>query len=302
MAGCAIAIGPRIKEPAIRPRFRGYAERMNAPDKLAHEALARASQFGSSRTVLADGRGVFIKRRADAPPCFFAAEAHGLALLRESRCLRVPQVWAVDARGIVLEDLGTGRPDPAQWQDAGALLARQHGQHGQYFGLDRDGWCGDSRQSNTPDTDGWRFFAEQRLLPQARRARDAKLLQSDDIAAIEQLCRQLPQRIPEQPASLLHGDLWRANLHACGDGELALIDAGAVHHGWAEADLAMLTLFGQPPHAFFDAYQDESGCAPDWRQRAPIYNLYHLLNHLNLFGLGYLSGVRDALRISTSAP
>ena len=273
---------------------------MSASDKLAHEALASAGQFGASRATLADGRNVFIKRHAAAPAGIFAAEARGLALLRQARCLRVPQVWAVDASGIVLQDLGTGRPDPAQWQRAGVLLARQHAQHGAHFGLERDGWCGDSRQSNTPDTDGWRFFAEQRLLPQARRARDANLLQSDDIAAIERLCRQLPQRIPEQPPSLLHGDLWRANLHACGDGELALIDAAAAHYGWPEADLAMLTLFGEPPQVFFEAYQQESRCDPDWRRRAPIYNLYHLLNHLNLFGTSYLSGVRAVLRISTS--
>nr|WP_051414220.1 fructosamine kinase family protein [Pseudoxanthomonas suwonensis] len=101
--------------------------------------------------------------------------------------------------------------------------------------------------------------------------------------------------VPRQPPSLLHGDLWIANLHPCADGGLALIDAAAAHHGWAEADLAMLTLFGEPPAAFFDAYREASGIDPGWRDRAPLYNLYHLLNHLNLFGGGYLGVVRAVL-------
>ena len=144
--------------------------------------------------------------------------------------------------------------------------------------------------------DGERFFAECRLLPQAWRARDAGLLEPADIAAAEALCARLRERIPAQPPSLLHGDLWSGNLHACTSGSLALVDAAAVHFGWAEADLAMLTLFGEPPSVFFDAYQEACGIDRAWRGRAPLYNLYHLLNHLNLFGAGYLAGVRDALR------
>ncbi|MFO1265619.1 MAG: fructosamine kinase family protein [Rubrivivax sp.] len=69
-----------------------------------------------------------------------------------------------------------------------------------------------------------------------------------------------------------------------------------MHYGWAEADLAMLTLFGEPPAALFAAYEADSGVDAGWRERAPLYNLYHLLNHLNLFGPGYLGDVRAVLR------
>ena len=72
--------------------------------------------------------------------------------------------------------------------------------------------------------------------------------------------------------------------------------AAAVHFGWAEADLAMLTLFGEPPPVFFAAYASESGDGDSWRERAALYNLYHLLNHLNLFGASYLGAVRAVLR------
>lgn len=243
-----------------------------------------------------DGCAVVVKRRRAAPRGFFAMEAHGLELLRRTTTLRVPVVHAVADGCLALEDLGSGRPDRSAWGRAGRNLARLHQCTFDEFGLDRDGWCGDSAQSNTPARDGWQFFAERRLLPQGRRAHDAGRLTTSDVAALEHLCLDLPNRIPAQPASLVHGDLWIANLHGCRGGELALIDAGAVHHGWAEADLAMLTLFGEPPAAFFDAYEGEARIDSGWRTRAAIYNLYHLLNHLNLFGAGYLGGVRSVLR------
>jgi fructosamine-3-kinase len=250
---------------------------------------------GLHRLTLADGGRVVIKRRRTAPTGFFAMEAHGLALLETAGGLRVPRVHAVAEDALVIEDLGRGRADAAAWERAGRGLARQHRCTAAEFGLDRDGWCGDSAQRNTPMRDGWRFFAECRLLPQAQRARDAGLLTAGDILKVERICAELPMRIPKQPPALLHGDLWLGNLHPCADGELALIDAGALHYGWAEADLAMLTLFGQPPASFFDAYQSEAGINDDWRARIPLYNLYHLLNHLNLFGLSYLEAVRGAI-------
>ncbi|MDH5822543.1 fructosamine kinase family protein [Luteimonas sp. RD2P54] len=251
---------------------------------------------GLHRLRLDDGRAVVVKRRRGAPAGFFAMEAHGLRLLGGARALRVAEVVAVADDALVLADLGRGRPDRDAWARAGAALARQHARTGERFGLDRDGWCGDGAQPNTPMDDGWRFFAECRLLPQARRAREAGRLAAADVARIERLCAALPARIPAQPPSLLHGDLWSGNLHPCGDGELALIDAGAAHYGWAEAELAMLTLFGEPPAPFFAAYREAAAADAGWRGRAPVYNLYHLLNHLNLFGSGYLEAVRAALR------
>lgn len=251
---------------------------------------------GLHRLALADGRRAIAKRRRRAPPGFFAAEAYGLVLLADAGGLRVPAVHALDEDVLVIDDLGRGRATPEAWARAGHALARQHGEHAPAFGLDGDGWCGDSPQANTPMTDGWRFFAQCRLWPQARRAAAAGLLSPAQTAALERICSDLRARVPAQPPSLLHGDLWSGNLHACGDGELALIDAGAVHYGWAEADLAMLLLFGEPPAGFFAAYREASGIDPGWRERAPLYNLYHLLNHLNLFGGGYAQAVGAALR------
>ena len=250
---------------------------------------------GLHRLPLADGRCRLVKRRRAAPPGFFAAEARGLALLAGAGGLRVPRVFDVGSGWLAMEDLGSGTPAPGAWVRAGVALARQHARRAARFGLDHDGWCGDSAQANTPMDDGHAFFAQCRLLPQARRARDAGLLDPRDAAAIEALCARLPAQVPAQPPVLLHGDLWTGNLHACADGELALVDAGAAHYGWAETELAMLVLFGAPPHAFFAAYEEAADIDDGWRDRAPLYNLYHLLNHLNLFGSGYLAQVRAVL-------
>jgi len=242
-----------------------------------------------------DGRRAFVKIRHAAPADFFAAEARGLAALAAARTLRVPGVLELARTAIALEDLGSGRAGVAQWHDAGRRLARVHAAPAPTFGFCGGGYCGDSFQDNTTGDDGFTFFSERRLLPQAQRARDAGLLDPLAMRRVEALCNRLRELLPERPPVLIHGDLWIGNLHACDGGELALIDGGAVHHGWAECDLAMLSLFGEPAPAFFAAYEAEAAIGPDWRERAPLLNLYHLLNHLNLFGAGYRGSVLSVL-------
>ena len=250
---------------------------------------------GIHRAVRPDGVRIFVKVRHDMPADFFLAEARGLAVL-SSAPLRVPDVISVWEHGIALEDLGRGRASARDWENAGRGLADLHCSAGERFGLDSRGWCGDSTQDNTPDEDGFHFFAERRLLAQGRRAFDRGLLEHYDMRQLETICARLCEMLPKQPPVRVHGDLWMGNVHACANGELALIDGGAVHYGWAEVDLAMLTLFGEPPASFFCAYETAAKIDKTWRKRAALLNLYHLLNHLNLFGASYLGGVRTVLR------
>jgi fructosamine-3-kinase len=116
-------------------------------------------------------------------------------------------VLALGTDHILLEDLGSGRPAAGFHEAAGRGLARQHARRGAAFGFDGEGWCGDSPQDNTADRDGHRFFAQRRLLPQARRALAAGLLEAGDMRRIEALCSGLPELVPAMPPVLLHGDL-----------------------------------------------------------------------------------------------
>lgn len=260
------------------------------------ERFVLPARNGLHRLALRDGRRAVCKRRGDMPADFFAAEAHGLDTLRDAGGLRVPRVYAQGTDWLLLEDLGQGAPDRDFAALAGAGLARQHRIGGARFGFDRDGYIGDSPQDNRSDRDGHRFFVERRLCPQAARAVRSGTLAPVDAARLERLCARLPQLIPAQPPVLLHGDLWLGNLHCAGDGRPALIDAGAAHYGWAEAELAMLVLFGEPDPQLLRSYAEHAPLAKDWRERVPLYNLYHLLNHLNLFGAGYLPKVQQVLR------
>jgi fructosamine-3-kinase len=142
--------------------------------------------------------------------------------------------------------------------------------------------------------DGLDFFRERRLVPQINWARERGLLTSSDLRLCDTVLDKLGEIIPDQSAVLLHGDLWSGNLITDIHGNPALIDP-AVYYGWAEADLAMTDLFGMYPDSFFAAYQEINPLLPGYRERFSLYNLYHLLNHLNLFGSSYLSGVRGTL-------
>lgn len=262
------------------------------------EALAATSLGGGcinevQRLVLADGRNCILKTQPGCPADFFAAEAAGLRALAGAGA-PVPGVLAVSPQGLLLEDLGCGSPRRDCWEQLAVQLVSAHATTAGEFGWDRDGYIGATPQRNRRDADGYRFFAEQRLLFQAHLAQRQRRLGTRDCDRIATLCARLPELVPAHAPALVHGDLWSGNIHVQRDGRAALLDP-ACHFGWAESDLAMSLLFGELPEAFYAAYQHEAGIGSDWRQRAPVYNLYHLLNHLNLFGAGYLAPVRRVL-------
>lgn len=280
---------------------------MTIPDSLADELAqlgygeirATAAVGGGSineayRLTVADDRLLFAKVHSNPPPGFFEAEAQGLQALAATGTIRVPAVLAVAPGYLVLEWLD-GEPDRDYWTRFGEQLAALHAHTSDWFGFSGDNFCGLTPQPNPKTANGHDFFAEARLLHQGRLARDAGLLDSEDIFRLEAISRRLPEWLPVQPASLIHGDLWRGNSHCGPDGEPVLVDPAA-HYGWHEAELAMTTLFGQFPAQFYQAYESASGCDPHWQDRADLYNLYHLLNHLNLFGGSYRNSVRAILK------
>ncbi|MCB1671253.1 MAG: fructosamine kinase family protein [Gammaproteobacteria bacterium] len=261
---------------------------------LQFEAVAGGCINRTGRLTLSNGRRLFVKYQTKTPADFFAAEAHGLGCLRQATDLRVPAVVHADREFLLLEDLGSGARVGDFWTRLGEGLAQLHRDKHTEFGLERDNYCGLTRQHNPTVRDGFDFFARHRLDELADRARQTGLLENRDRRRLEILAATLRDWLPEQPPVLIHGDLWSGNVHCDGRGNPALIDP-ACYRGWAEAELAMTTLFGGFPESFYQAYEAASAIDPGWRERAPLYNLYHLLNHLLLFGGGYLAQIRSVL-------
>lgn len=161
------------------------------------------------------------------------------------------------------------------------------------YGFDCDNYIGRRRQVNT-GYDSWiGFFRDCRLEPQFQDA--DRYFDREDWKRIGRFLDHIDDILvePEYP-SLLHGDLWSGNVITGNDGGAWLIDP-AVYVGHAEADLAMTELFGGFPQAFYDAYKEAAPLQPGYERRRDVYNLYHLLNHLNMFGRMYLPEVKCVL-------
>lgn len=267
------------------------------PAARQSQAAAGGDIGDSAKVTLTGGRTVFVKRATQAPDDFFPAEARGLEALREAAptdLVRVPEVYHAGPSGLVLEWLEPGPRTADYWEHFGQGLATMHGKSQPYFGFDQDNYCGLTPQPNPKLDDGYEFFAVARLQHQGRLARDSGKLATAECRKLDRLCERLEEWIPLQPPALIHGDLWSGNAHIGPGGEPVLIDPAA-HYGWAEAELSMTTLFGRPPERFYESYREHSHLAADWEERADLYNLYHLLNHLNLFGAGYLGSVKRIL-------
>jgi len=236
---------------------------------------------------------VFLKINQPQAMDLLLAEADGLAAIAGVGACAVPRVLAAGSTRrhafLLLEclDLAGGTTGAAA-ERLGRALARQHQAPQSAFGWNRDNWIGASPQPNPVDADWCRFFSEHRLgfqLELARRNGFGEALGRPGKA----LLRELPELLADhRPApALLHGDLWSGNWGATPTGQPYVFDP-AVYRGDREADIAMTRLFGGFPPAFYQAYQAELPLPDGWQRRSILYNLYHVLNHLNLFGSGYL--------------
>ena len=256
--------------------------------------------------TMRDGTRVFLKTNLKASVGFFQAEANGLSAIRQTKAIKVPQVLALGTDKdhgafLLLEWIESGTQMPGFWEFFGHQLSSMHlaetssfVSNGDY-GLNQDNFIGAKKQVNTP-CDSWIiFFRDCRLIPQFRDV--GHWFGKEDRERITRLLDHLDDFLeePENP-SLLHGDLWFGNFTTSPNGEACLIDP-AVYVGHAEADLAMTELFGGFPRRFYDAYREVNALRPGYEQRRDLYNLYHLLNHLNLFGGSYLPSIRRILKI-----
>ncbi|MGH8250908.1 MAG: fructosamine kinase family protein [Steroidobacteraceae bacterium] len=231
---------------------------------------------------------VFVKRAPLARRWILEAEVDGLARLRATRCLRVPATLAAGCTErdafLVLEWLDLAPGDAGSDERLGLALARLHALRGEAFGLDLDNALGATRQPNGWTHDWIAFWRERRLGFQLQLAAHngyAGRLLDRGRRLLEQLAGFFAGHDPE-PA-LLHGDLWGGNRAMLADATPVLFDP-AVYVGDGECDLAMTRLFGGFGPRFYAAYESVRPAAAGASARRDLYNLYHVLNHLNLFG------------------
>lgn len=232
-------------------------------------------------------------------PAMFEAEAKGLELLRAPGVITIPEVLGAGERGsyqfMVMSFVEQQGRSARYWHMLGERLASLHRVTHSSFGLDHDNYIGSLRQWNKPHASWIDFFIGQRLRVQLALALKDGLLDSGSLLKFEALFKQLPDLLPSEGPSLLHGDLWSGNLITDGKGEPCLIDP-AVYFGHREADLAMTQLFGGFDDAFLDSYHHSFPLTPGFRERFDLYNLYPLLVHVNLFGGSYAGQVNSILK------
>ena len=303
---------------------------------IIQQALGKETAAGGVRPVsggdindaylvtLSDGQKVFLKVNTPGNAAFFSAEREGLAAIRKTNAIGVPEVIAAgvftgggsaagrstgggsaagrskDCSFLIMDYLEAGPRKSDFWERFGRELSAMHrAKTGEWtpggkYGFTQNNFIGAGRQNNSV-CDSWiDFFRECRLERQFKLA--GQYFDSYGRRAMLSLLDHLEEYLvePEYP-SLLHGDLWGGNFVTGPDGAAWLIDP-AVYVGHAEADLAMTELFGGFAPAFYGSYKEASPLLPGYADRRELYNLYHLLNHLNLFGEGYYGSVMRIIR------
>jgi protein-ribulosamine 3-kinase len=236
--------------------------------------------------VQVSGKPLFLKCNAAVFDDAFAAEADGLAGLRGAG-YRAPQPGShgIAARRAYLLMEFLDLKGAVDFPALGRMLAQAHRKAGPRFGWHRDNYIGTTPQANAWSDDWAAFWFEQRMQPQLALA-EKKGFSLPDVPR-DLLDGHQPQ------ASLLHGDLWSGNVSFTPSGPVVFDPA--VYYGDREADLAMTELFGGFPPEFYDAYNEAFPLGTGYEKRKHLYNLYHLLNHLNLFGRSYLGQVEETL-------
>ncbi len=251
----------------------------------------------SLRVVTHTGHILFVKQASGLPPGMLCAEAEGLRALSQGGC-RVPRVVAVKEEGLALEWIQRGESTASYWEALGRGLAKQHRVSRHACGFDAgDNFIGRTPQPNPDEPRLEVFFRDHRIGVMQRLLRQSGQLTGGDDVTLDRFREQLDSLLdlPDEHPALLHGDLWGGNAMPGPDGEPVVFDPAA-HYGCREADVAMTELFGGFSPAFYGAYNEAFPLASGFRDRVPIYNVYHLLNHALLFGGGYLGQAMSIVR------
>ena len=238
----------------------------------------------------------FIKwNNAKAFPKMFELEARSLNEIAATQCIRIPKVILTEEIGnisfLLLEYIEPGQAKSDFWESFANSLAQLHQNSQKHFGLSYGNYIGSLRQSNSQHDKWTTFFVHERLMPHVKLAEakgymDLKLLKS-----FELLYTKLGDYFPEEPPSLLHGDLWSGNFMVDNRGDACIYDP-ALYYGHRMVDIAMTKMFGGFPQEFYHYYHECFPMNENWQKQIAICNLYPNLVHLNLFGIGYMSEIK----------
>ena len=263
---------------------------------------------------LSNGVDIFMKANEKYNVDFFVQEANNLEAISKTNSIGTPEVVALGTDNgedvgysfLLLKYVPEDNKTNLFWENLARSLAIMHKAEterflpkdklakGCKFGFLQDNYIGRTKQINTPTKTWIEFFRDNRLLPQFKLAQ--KYFENDEIKNFEKLIDNISDFLiePEKP-SLLHGDLWSGNV-LCGKNETPYLIDPACYVGNAEADIAMTELFGGFNPVFYSVYKEEGLLQDDYVSRRDLYNLYHVLNHVNLFGQSYLGAAKAIIK------
>ena len=246
----------------------------------------------SSIIRLSSGKKYFLKVNPDVPKDMFTKEANGLSEIARSKSIRVPVVKLVGEKFILMECIEGNSKTKNIYEDFGISFAMMHKFEGTSFGFYEDNYIGSTIQKNMPsdeEKNNWiTFYFNKRLLFQFKLAEKNGYVDSLFRKYFNQIENkiELILRSENEKPCLLHGDLWAGNYIVDENGRACLLDP-AVYYGNREADLAMTKIFGGFTNEFYKSYNEFYRLKDGYDFRENIYKLYHVMNHLNLFGSGY---------------
>jgi protein-ribulosamine 3-kinase len=284
-----------VPDPALERAIASALATALGRDRVAIRAWTSVGGGGISEAARleTDAGAFFAKWNADVPLGFFESEALGLREMAAAGSgLKVPAVLAVGEASagpafIVMECLEARSASSATDEEAlGRGLAALHRHTARRFGFARETYCGATVQRNAW-SDTWpEFFATRRLVPLLEAIAQARGLSASERATYDRLGARLPDLLAaEATPALIHGDLWSGNVLWTTSGP-ALVDP-ACAYAEREMEFGITTLFGGLTSRAWSAYEEAHPLEPGWRERNPLYQLYHLLNHHLLFGGGY---------------
>jgi protein-ribulosamine 3-kinase len=239
------------------------------------------------------GNNFFLKLNP-SPKDLYIKESNGLRELKKANVIRVPAVISCNEEFLLTEFISQGSRSKKFFEDFGRKFAELHRYTGEKFGFYENNYIGSNPQlniANEVEENNWvSFYFNKRILYQFKLAEKngyAEKELREGISSIEKIIHKIIDSSLEPP-SLLHGDLWGGNYMVDENGNACIIDP-AVYYGHREADLAMTKLFGGFSTEFYNAYNEAYPLKEGYELRESIYKLYHVLNHLNLFGTSYYS-------------